>query len=216
MSDPLEASRAISAPCAIVVGGVFSDLDAMLGVMRQLRSSGSTEDVLGFAIPLEGDPTTPEGLAALAGRPVKQRFSLFRVIRTIVDPHEPAPGQNSILATPFIGSLARWLVGISTFRIPGETPDDAGIWVLGRPNHAAAVAGMPGAALGGRAGALASIGLPGDVHRDFGERLSRGDSVLTTCETDAGRARRDEAWMRKRGAAGVFSSLVASPAQIAA
>jgi hypothetical protein len=219
--ERLEAARAISAPTATIVGGTFADLDAMLGVMRALRSSGSTEDILGFAIPLEGDPTTPEGLAALANRPVRQRFDLIRAIRTILDPHEPPPdlasvrrGQNSILATPFLGSLTKWLVGVSTFRIPGDAPGDEGTWVLGRPNHAAAVAGLYGAAQGDRAGALASIGLPLDVHREFGERLECGESVLTTCETDEGRARRDEAWMRKRGAAAVFRRLVVSPSQV--
>ena len=75
-----------------------------------------------------------------------------------------------------------------------------GVWVLGRPNHAAALGGARGAARGGAAGALASLGIPEEHLEDYIKRLFDGQTLLTTCETDDGRVQRDDKLMAKHHA----------------
>ena len=96
-----------------------------------------------------------------------------------------------------------------TFRVPLDDRPGSGTWVLGRPNHASAVAGSEGAALGGAAGALSALGIPAQYIPTFGERLAAGECLFTTCETDVGRVERDLRSMRKHGAANLFKSVVA-------
>ena len=214
------ASQAARAPIGIIptsprsaiVAGTFRDLDGALGVMRALRSAGATEDIIGFAIPLPGDPTSPDALETLIPPKRRRRFDPIGLAMTILDPHRPPPeyrtlirGRNSVLARPLLGNLSGWLVGVQEFRVPDPNSPDGGVWVLGRPNHAAAVGGARGAARGGAAGALASLGIPEDHLEDYVKRLFDGQTILTVCETDEGRVQRDEKLMKKHGALDQFT-----------
>ncbi|MBI3973715.1 MAG: hypothetical protein HY332_20765 [Chloroflexi bacterium] len=204
-------------PKAILVGGIFKELDGLLDSLRTMRSAGATSDVIGFAIPLGGDPTTPEGVASLKLPRGRRRFDVLQAILDFIDPHRPPAeiaqlrrGQNTVLATPILGNLKDWLVGVRTFRVPVTEQPDGGVWVLGRPNHAAAVAGAEGAAAGGFRGALAALGIPKQHIPTFAKRLGNGECIMTTCETDKGRANRDERIIRKNGADLVFKELIFS------
>jgi hypothetical protein len=204
------ARRAIgtipTAPRSAVIAGTFKELDGALAVMRALRRAGATEDIIGFATPLPGDPTNPDTLETLIP-PRRRRFDPVGLAMVIIDPHKPPPdyrtlirGQNSVLARPLLGKLWGWLIGVQEFRVPDPNSPDGGVWVLGRPNHAAAVGGARGAALGGSAGALASLGLPESLIPEYLGRLFDGQTILTLCETDEGRVQRDYKLMGKHGA----------------
>jgi hypothetical protein len=212
-------------PEAIVVGGLFRDVEGPLKVMRALRRSGAAGDTVGLAVPLPGDPDDPSTLEQLAERRPK-RFSLLGYLKVVIDPHTPPPeyrtliaGQNSALTRLVLRDLAGWVAGVKTFRIPPTLTGEAskaeatrgGVWVLGRSNHAAAVAGGAGADLGGALGVLTAIGVPSDLVRGYAERIAGGEVLFTTCETDAGRARRDAKWLRKHGVADLFERVIASP-----
>jgi hypothetical protein len=200
----------VLAPRAILVGGLFDGPDGVLAALRALRAARATNDVVGLAIPLDGDPTDPGAVVSARGAPAKSRFDLVRFLLTVVDPHRPvgqpdgwARGRTGILAKVILDDLTRWLVGVSTFRVPG--PDGGpGVWVLGRPNHAAAVNGVRAAAAEGAIGAVASLGVPASLAATYAERLAGGQSVLTTCETDAGRTRRDAKILKRNGAHDTF------------
>jgi hypothetical protein len=196
-----------TSPRSAVVGGAFKELDSALDVMRAVRSAGSTEDIVGFATPLPGDPDAPDALETLVVPGRKRGFSLLRWIMTGIDPHQPGPdyraltrGRNSVLTRPLLGDLSRWLVGVYGFRVPDPNSPDGGVWVLGRPSHAAALGGAGGAALGGAVGALASLGIPEEHIQDYIKRLFDGQTILTLCETDEGRVQRDDRLMAKHGA----------------
>ncbi len=204
------AARA-AAPRAIVVGGTFDDAGRLSETIAALRRAGRSEDVVGLAVPLPGDPETPEVVARIVQQRRRPRFDPIGFLITVIDPHRPPPdaatlqrGQNSILATLVLGKIAGWLVGVKPFRIPIEQAPEGGVWVLGRPNHAAALAGMEGAATGGTRGALAAIGIPDELAEAFASHLLAGNAVLTTCETDQGRAQRDQQLLRRHGAANLF------------
>lgn len=223
--DRRHAYRAPSrVPRGIVDGGTFADLDGLLGSLRALRATGATEDVLGFAIPLSGDPWSPEGLAVLPATQRKRRFDALAWLLDVIDPHRPPPdvatwrrGRNTYLARPVLGDdLWRWILGVYPFRVPMDDHPAGGVWILGRPNHASAVAGTEGAALGGVAGALSTLGVPAQYIATYGERLAAGDCLLTTCETDEGRSERDLKIMRKRGGQHLFKSVVAAERRVQA
>jgi hypothetical protein len=196
------------------VGGLFDGPDGLLPALRALRGAGATNDVVGLAIPLSGDPSDPDAevyaLSASSG-PRRKRIDVLDVLMTIVDPHRPrvelngwARDRTGVLAASLLQDLNRWLVGVLTFRVPG--PDGGpGVWVLGRPNHAAAVQGFRDGAQEGPTGAMASFGIPRGRAWHYAERLAAGASVLTTCETDDGRARRDRGILEKNGARDVFT-----------
>jgi hypothetical protein len=216
-------------PEATVVGGLFPSVDGPLRVMRALRRSGAAGDIVGLAVPLPGDPDDPTTLQRLAAPRPKKGFDVIGYLKVVFDPHAPPPayrtlvaGQNSVLTRLVLRDLASWIAGVKTFRIPptltGDVSKDeaqGGVWVLGRSNHAAAVAGGGEADLGGALGALAGIGVPRDLVLPFAERIAGGQVLLTTCETDAGRARRDSRWLRKNGARDVFEQVILSPRRIA-
>jgi hypothetical protein len=207
-------------PRAIVVGGLFPRPPGLLKALRALRSAGATNDVVGLAIPLEGDPTAPDTPVRVAGLDRRRRFDPVDFLLTVLDPHRPPPqpdgwarGPEGPLAQGVLGDLTHWLVGVYTFRVPlGEglrgprasPPGGDGVWVLGRPSHAAAIHGARGAALEGAAGALASLGVPERLAARYAERLAAGESILTVCETDPGRARRDERILSRQGAVELF------------
>jgi len=214
-------------PEATVVGGLFPRIEGPLKVMRALRRAGTSGDTVGFAIPLPGDPSDPATLEHLH-RPPAKRFDPVRYFMVVLDPHKPPPsyhslvaGQNATLTQYFLGDLASWVSGVKTFRIPAalagadeHSADQAaagGTWVLGRPNQSAAVAGWEGSDVGGILGALATIGVPADLAAAYAGRIAAGEVLLTTCETDAGRARRDQTWLMKNGATGVFTRVILSP-----
>jgi hypothetical protein len=210
-----------SLPRAMLVGGTFTSVDGVVAMIEAIRAAGSTEDILGIAIPLDADPTTEEGLLSLARPRPRKGFNLGRWLLTVLDPHHPVPdvvtlqkGRNSILAQAILGNISRWLVGVKPIRVPGAAGSDPGTWILARPNHAAAVAGQEGAALGGRTGALVSLGVPSDLIDDYAARLAAGESLVTTCETDRGRAERDIRLLKKCGAGVVFGPTpVVSPSR---
>jgi hypothetical protein len=207
------------------VGGMFSSVDGPLKVMRAMRAKGTAGDAVGLAVPLPGDPDDPETLPKLANSQPRKRFDPVSYLKTVVDPHAPPPefrtliaGQNSPLTRLVLRDLANWIAGVKTFRIPptevGDVSKEAtqgGVWVLGRSNHAAAVAGLDGADVGGYLGVLAGIGVQPPVAPAIAERIAGGEVLLTTCETDAARAARDKKWMRKFGGADLFEWVVVSP-----
>jgi hypothetical protein len=211
-------------PEATIVGGMFPSVEGPLKVMRAMRAKGTAGDAVGLAVPLPGAPDDPETLAKLADRP-RKRFDPVSYLKTVVDPHAPPPefrtliaGQNAPLTRLLLQDLANWIAGVKTFRIPptemGDVSKEAtqgGVWVLGRSNHAAAVAGLDGAAVGGYLGALAGIGVQAPLAQDIAERIVAGEVLLTTCETDGPRAARDKKWMRKYGGADLFEWVVVSP-----
>ena len=214
--DHPPAYRATAVPRGVITGGTFAELDGLLSALRALRAAGTTEDVLGFAIPLPSDPWSPEGLATLPSTQRKPRFDIVGWLWDVIDPHRPPPdtatwrrGYNTYLARPVLGQeLWRWIVGVKTFRVPLDDQPGEGVWVLGRPNHAAALAGVEGGALGGAAGALSALGIPSQHIATFAERLAAGECLFTTCETNVGRVERDLQMMRKRGARHLFKSAI--------
>ena len=154
-----------------------------------------------------------------------KRFDPVSYFKTVVDPHAPPPeyrtliaGQNAPLTRLVLQDLANWIAGVKTFRIPptdvGDVSKEAtqgGVWVLGRSNHAAAVAGLDGAEVGGFLGALAGIGVQAPLAQDIAGRIAGGEVLLTACETDGPRAARDKKWMRKYGGADLFEWVIVSP-----
>ena len=211
-------------PEATIVGGLFSSVEGPQKGMRAMRGKGTAGDAVGLAVPLPGDPDDPETLARLADRP-RKRFDPVSYLKAVVDPHSPPAefraliaGQNAPMTRLLLSDLANWISGVKTFRIPpsevGDVSKEAtqgGVWVLGRSNHAAAVAGLDGAEVGGYLGVLAGIGVQAPLAQAIAERIAGGEVLLTACETDAGRAARDKKWMRKYGGADLFEWVVVSP-----
>ncbi|HET7772029.1 MAG TPA: hypothetical protein VFN74_24870 [Chloroflexota bacterium] len=196
-----------------ISGALFPSVEDLARALRALRGAGRTEDVVGLLIPLDGDDPAA-GIARARREPAPRRgFSLGEFLMTALDPHRQttwtagwAPGKNSGAAVELLGDVTRWLVGIQAVRlhgIPGEEP----LWVLGRPNHAAAIHKLEGDSQEGLVGMLATYAIAESIAPYVAERLSAGDCVLTTCESDANRARNDERIMKKAGAVRVFDLL---------
>ena len=126
-----------TAPRAAIVGGAFKDLDDALAVMRALRGTllsgyGATEDVIGFATPLPGEPADPATLETLLAKRRRRRFDPVGLTLAILDPHRPPPeyrtltrGQNSVLARPLLGKLWGWLIGVQEFHVPNPNSPGA-------------------------------------------------------------------------------------------
>jgi hypothetical protein len=197
---------------SFIQGGTLPSVEALAGVLRALRGAGATEDVVGFAIPLAGDPEEGVVRRRDGAPPPRQRFNLGEYLLDALDPHRPrgwtgggmGPGRNVALASQVLGDLTRWLVGIHTFRVP-EVAGGDGVWVLGRPNHAAAIQRVRGDSHEGASGVLATLAVPTDLAADYAARLAAGECALTTCETDEGRMRRDAKLLRQAGAVHVFA-----------
>lgn len=213
------------APLATVLGGLFPDVQGPIKIMRALRGAGTSGDTMGLAVPLPGDPDDPQTMQRLIP-PRRRAFDPVGYLMVVLDPHRPPPtfqsltwGQNAPLTRRLLGDLANWLAGVKTFRIPAvpagtdgaAAGDDHGVWVLGRPNHAAAVAGAEGGALGGSVGALAAFGVPLDLGVAYAQRVIGGAVLLTTCETDEGRTKRDRKLMRKHGGVEIFERVIVAP-----
>lgn len=198
---------------AFVSGALFPSVASLANALRSLRGAGRTEDVVGFAIPLDGDDPNTSVVRTRSGPPLRRGFNLVEFLMTALDPHRPsgwpaleAPGKNSGSSVDLLGNLTRWLVGIQPFAIH-EVSGVPPFWVLGRPNHAAALHKITGDAHEGYAGILASFGVVASLASFCADRLAAGDCLLTTCETDANRARDDERFMRKAGAIHLFDLL---------
>ena len=195
---------------AILIGGLMPSVTDLAAALRALRGLGRTEDVVGFAIPLEGDPSErrvrqPEGPVA------KPRFDLMDFLMTAIDPHRRetrfgrwAPGRNAPLAFEVLGDLTRWLVGIYTLQLH-DVRGEEDVHALARSNHAAAMHKLTGDTTEGYVGMLATLGVPPLVATEYAARLAGGECILTTCETDDNRAKRDEKIMRKLGARDLFT-----------
>lgn len=198
---------------AYLSGALFPSVASLAAALSALRGAGRTEDVVGLAIPLDGDDPDAGIVRPRAGLTPKRGFDLVEFLMTALDPHKPsgwvgnwAPGKNSGTAVDLLGDVTRWLVGIQPFAIHG-LPGVAPFWVLGRPNHAAAVHKIAGDAHEGFAGILASFGVVESLALVCAERLAAGDCLLTTCESDLNRARGDERIMKKAGAVQIFDRL---------
>ncbi len=190
---------------AFLIGGLMPSVESLAEALQGIRAAGHTADVVGFAIPLDGEPSA--GVVRVRQDAVQQkRFDLMEFLLTALDPHRPsgwqggrfAPGRNAPLAYDFLGNLVRWLVGIQTFQIHNAAGEED-VWVLARPNHAAAMHKVTGDSHEGYRGMLATLGVPGSVAAEFAARLAEGYCILTTCETDEGRKERDLKIMRKAG-----------------
>lgn len=205
----IDASGAVVTSRAFMVAALMPSVHSLVRALKAIRATGATEDVVGMAIPLEDDPTGGVAIVRGAKEPVKRGFDLGEFLATAIDPHRPTtlpwrlgPGRNIGVATEVLGDITRWMVGIQTFRIPLAPPGEEGdrLWVLARPNHAAAIHKVPGDATEGYVGMLASFGVPADFSRELAGELAAGQCIITTCETEEGRRRRDERLIRKAGA----------------
>jgi hypothetical protein len=198
---------------AYVCGALFPSVESLAAALRALRGAGRTEDVVGLLIPLEGDDPD-EGIVRTRRDVAPARgFNLIEFLMTALDPHRPsgwqggwAPGTNAGAAVELLGDLTRWLVGIQAVRIHG-TPSGAPLWVMGRPNHAAAIHKVEGDSQEGYVGMLATYAIVESLAPYVAERLAAGDCVLTTCESDLNRAQNDERMMKKAGAVQLFDRL---------
>jgi hypothetical protein len=220
--DRHSADAAVVTSRAYLGGALFPSVEGLVDALRHLRSAGRTEDVVGLAIPLEGDEPDAGIVRRRKDRPHKRSFNLVEFLMTALDPHRPsgwsgiwAPGKNNAVAVDLLGDLTRWLVGVQPFRvseIPNAGTDgvvgDSNVWILGRPNHGAAVAGLLGDAHEGPVGVLVTVGVPATVGLLCAQRLAAGDCILTTCETDSRRRLSDDRIMRKAGATYFFDTVV--------
>lgn len=196
---------------AYIAGALMPSVRALAGALRAIRGAGHTADVVGFAIPLAGEPVEGRVLERADAPVVKQRFDLMEFLAIAMDPHRTftrftrvAPGRNVPLAADVLGDITRWLVGIHTFKIH-DVLGEQDVWVLARPNHAAAMHKVEGDSVEGHAGMLATLGVPLAFAGEYAARLAAGDCILTTCETDAGRWRRDQKIMAKHGGEARFA-----------
>lgn len=209
--DGASSDAPVTTSHAYVIGGLFTTVQDLADALRALRAARRTEDVVGLAIPLEGDDPADGVVRTRRGdAAAKRRFSLGEFLLTAIDPHRQrewtagwAPGKNAGLAVELLGDLTRWLVGIQPMKIH-DVPGGEEVWVLGRPNHAAAIQKVAGDSHEGYVGILATLGVPLDYAALCAQRLVAGDCLLTTCETDLGRTRSDARIMRRHGAAHVF------------
>ncbi len=215
MRDAYEDVTGVTTSHAYLVGGLLPSVSALTGALSALRSTGQTEDVVGFAIPLAGDDPDAgivRELRAESGAvQPKRRFDLMGFLMMAMDPHGQrqgwklrwAPGRNVRVAVDVLGNLTRWLVGIHTFKVNNARGDED-VWVLGRPNHAAAMHKLAGDAHEGAAGMLATLAVPASAATEVAAALAAGYCLLTTCETDENRMKRDLKILRKAGATQVF------------
>src|SRR5919201_4802248 len=110
---------------ASVIGGLFPGPDGAIAALHALRAARATNDVVGLAIPLDGDPTGPDAAVAAVNAGQGRRRGLKDILVTMIDPHRQvaqpttfARGRTGLLAQAILGDLTRWLVGVLTFRVP--------------------------------------------------------------------------------------------------
>ncbi len=191
---------------AFLVGAVFADTSGLTQSLAAIRSTGTASDIVGFAVPLPGDPTDDAVAAEVVGR-ITAPAGFAAWVRLVIDPHAPTSptyrdqvaGRNVPLAYAILGDVAEWVGATGYMRVGRQ--DGASAWVLGRPNHASAVQGGIGTL---RGDALATVGVPLALRDAFRNLVVSGNSVLTTCETDPGRASRDADIFRRHGGRATF------------
>jgi hypothetical protein len=191
---------------ALLVGAAFADTSGLTRSLAVIRATGTASDIVGFAVPLPGDPSDDAVAAEVVGR-ITAPTGFGAWVRLVLDPHAPTSptyreqvaGRNVPLAYAILGDVAEWVGATGYMRVNGH--DGAGAWVLGRPNHASAVQGGIGAL---RGDALATVGVPLALRDAFRDLVLSGNCVLTTCETDPGRASRDADIFRRHGGRATF------------
>lgn len=203
-----EAQAPLRLPIAEVVVGLFTHPGQLLDALKALRalpSAASSGDIVGFAIPLEGEPDS--ATVRVRGWEQPKKFDLMTFVLDLIDPHRPTHqldgwtrGKSGPLAAAVLGDLTHWLVGVKTFRLPGPDGAGSGVWLLARSNQAATVHGFTGGAAEGAAGALATLGVPRERVAEVAEKLIRGYCLITLCENDLGRVARDRRIIEKHGA----------------
>lgn len=190
---------------ACVIGATFPSIAQVQQVLNAVRATGTAGDIVGFAIPLPGDPKDPAVAAKVVAEMIVPR-GVGAWLLTVLDPHKPLPtyaeqvsGRNVPLAHAVLGDLTNWVGAAGYMRVPVAGRDP--VWIVGRPNHAVSVQGGNGV---GRGDALATVGIPASQLEAFRAAIADGLCVVTTCETDPGRAGRDASIMRRAGAKAVF------------
>ena len=190
---------------ACVIGAAFNSISQVQQALSAFRATGTAGDIVGFAIPLPGDPSDP-AVAAQVVREMLVPRGIGAWIMNVLDPHKPmltyseqVLGRNVPLAHAVLGDLTNWIGAAGYMRVP--VPGREPVWIVGRPNHAVSVQGGNGV---GRGDALVTIGIPSAQVEAFRGAIADGLSVVTTCETDPGRAERDASIMRRAGARAVF------------
>lgn len=191
---------------AIVVGAAFPKQSQVRAALAAIRATGTASDIVGFAVPLPGDPRDEAVAAEVVGmRGEPTGFGAW--LRVVLDPHAPtAPtyreqvaGRNVPLAYAVLDEVADWVGAAGYMRV--HRADGTSVWILGRPNHASSVHGGMGSV---RGDALSTIGVPLAQLEAFRALVLAGHSVVTTCETDPGRAARDAGLFRRNGGCATF------------
>jgi hypothetical protein len=191
---------------ALVAGAAFANYAGVRASLAAIRATGTASDIVGLAVPLPGDPRD-DAVAGEVWAAMTPPTGLAAWLRLVIDPHAPtAPtyreqiaGRNVPLAYAILGEVADWVGATGYMRVLGDA--GASVWILGRPNHAASVQGGLGSV---RGDALSTVGVPVAQREAFRALVLAGKSVVTTCETDPGRASRDAAIFRRYGGGATF------------
>ena len=191
---------------ALIVGAAFTDRAGLRNSLATIRATGTASDIVGFAVPLPGDPRDEAVAAEVVGM-MAAPTGFGAWVRLVLDPHAPTSptyreqvaGRNVPLAYAILGDVAEWVGAAGYMRVHGEK--GASTWVLGRPSHATAVQGGTGSLKGD---ALATVGVPLALRDAYRDLVLSGNCVLTTCETDPGRASRDAKIFRRNGGRATF------------
>ncbi len=198
---------------AYLVGAAFDGHRQVRGALADIRATGTAADIVGVAIPMPGDPRREDVAGDVISR-IEEPRGLVPWLRLVIDPHRPTfptfqeqvSGRNVPLAYAVLGDLADWIGAAGYMRVHGV--DGASTWILGRPNHAASVQGGSGPNNGD---VLATIGIPEAQRAAYRALVIGGQCVVTTCETDPGRARRDAQVLRRHGGQATFVEPIMAP-----
>ena len=191
---------------ALVVGAAFHDHAGLRESLAAIRATGTASDIVGVAVPLPGDPRD-EAVASEVVGAMSSPTGFGAWLRVVIDPHAPTiptyreqvAGRNVPLAYALLGDVADWVGACGYMRVHDSA--GASAWILGRPNHASSVQGGLGSV---RGDALSTIGIPKPQREAFAALVLAGKCVVTTCETDPGRASRDAEIFRRHGGHATF------------
>ena len=202
----LRSGSTVGSVRALVVGAAFRDHAGLRESLAAIRATGTASDIVGVAVPLPGDPRD-EAVASEVVGAMTASTGFGAWLRVVIDPHAPTiptyreqvAGRNVPLAYALLGDVAEWVGACGYMRVHGQA--GSSVWILGRPNHASSVQGGMGAVKGD---ALATVGIPKPQREAFTALVLSGQSVVTTCETDPGRASRDAEIFRRHGGHATF------------
>ncbi|NCA13483.1 MAG: hypothetical protein EBS89_05030, partial [Proteobacteria bacterium] len=98
---------------AFLVGAVFADTSGLTQSLAAIRSTGTASDIVGFAVPLPGDPTDDAVAAEVVGR-ITAPTGFGAWVRLVIDPHAPTSptyrdqvaGRNVPLTYAILGDVA--------------------------------------------------------------------------------------------------------------